>query len=171
MLFLCSSCFIFLFLCFFELLIFNEEVFLAFCFFLFIFCGYQFFNQTSEDFFSTRARSIEESIFSIFVIKHENIKGTFKNFIDTRCMKGLYCLAFCLQFFKTLLVKKIISSQRHSIINPIFLKIQEVSTSGNYQKQEMKKKFTNFCLYPIVFLFCKRPTLFVKQLKKSHILK
>lgn len=62
-----------------EVIVFDEEVLLAFCFISFVYTVYNYLNTTIFDSFSTRASKIEEDILLAFAAKQLVIQSRIKN--------------------------------------------------------------------------------------------
>merc|ERR1711934_521974 len=78
------SLFIFSLLCFFEVLIFNEEVLLALCFFCFIFFSFNSLGDSVLDIFQSRAAKFESDLLLSFNLTKQSIVKLFDNYFVSR---------------------------------------------------------------------------------------
>jgi hypothetical protein len=78
------SLFIFSLFCFFEVLIFNEEVLLALCFFCFIFFSFNSLGDSVLDIFQSRAAKFESDLLLSFNLTKQSIVKLFDNYFVSR---------------------------------------------------------------------------------------
>jgi hypothetical protein len=78
------SLFIFSVMCFFELIVFNEEILLALCFFSFIFFSFNSLGDSVFDTFQSRAAKFEEDLLISFSATKETLGAKFSSFIASR---------------------------------------------------------------------------------------
>merc|ERR1712194_177029 len=78
------SLFIFSLVCFFEVLIFNEEVLLALCFFCFIFFSFNSLGDSVLDIFQSRAAKFESDLLLSFNLTKQSIVKLFDNYFVSR---------------------------------------------------------------------------------------
>jgi hypothetical protein len=77
------SLFLFSVLCFFEVLIFNEEVLLALCFFSFIFFSFNSLGGSVVDIFQSRATKFESDLLLSFNLSMQTVVKAFNNYFAT----------------------------------------------------------------------------------------
>lgn len=78
------SLFIFSILCFFEIIVFNEEILLALCFFSFVFFSFNAMGDSIFDTFQQRAAKFEEDLLVSFNETKKTLTTKFSNFLKVR---------------------------------------------------------------------------------------
>jgi hypothetical protein len=78
------SLFVFSALCFLEIVVFNEEILLALCFFSFIFFAFNSMGDSIYDSFQSRAAKFEEDLLISFSATKESLNSKFTSFISSR---------------------------------------------------------------------------------------
>jgi len=78
------SLFVFSGLCFLEVIVFNEEILLAMCFFCFIFFSFNSLGDSIFETFQSRASKFEEDLLISYSNTKDNINSKFDNYTSFR---------------------------------------------------------------------------------------
>ena len=144
--------FVFSILCFFEIIVFNEEILLTLCFFSFIFFCFNTLSGSVLDAFVSRGSKFEADLLSSF---HQTKNSLFSDFDEAFKLRGFFpkfkiflsSILLYLGGYKKYLTIKIAST----IYNIGFAKINELVLANN----RLAVGFQNNCiiklLYPLIY--------------------
>lgn len=146
------SLFSFAVFCFLEIIIFNEEVLLALCFFSFIFFIFNAMNATIFDIFHSRATKFESDLLISFNAAKNSISDKFLGFLASRyfVFKLKIMLSLVSDFLSTFLVYSTYN-QKATFYSLCCAKLLELAASENKLLAAFRKKTVSLLLYPLIF--------------------
>ena len=155
-------------LCFLEIIVFNEEILLAMCFFSFIFFAFNSLGDSIFESFQSRALKFENDLLLSYNSAKIAVVEQFSVFLLSRgFVVKLKVLTECFStFFSTF--NKHLSFQRVSIVLNICLnKLSELSAFEAKQYLSAQKKCVSLLLYPLIFKTTNNNIAFLTNLPKK----
>ena len=150
----------------FEIIVFNEESLLAFCFISFVFFSYNYLKETVYSFFYDFALKIELDLFSSFNAKHALILAKLKN---TAILLNFHSLLLLLEItvFSFIFVESnAIKHKRNSVISSGFLFLLNDLILKQQKFQSELKMLTIRCVILPVILNLQSWRFVLKSKKK-----
>jgi hypothetical protein len=150
--FFLASLFLFSILCFFEFIVFNEEILLALCFFSFVFFLFNSLGDVIFANFTERAQKFESDLLLSFVNVESLIRAQFLSFLASRNIAGKFeifstLLTHYFKFFEGF-VNKFIS---HNFFSLCLSTISEIIVLEKRLLSQFQKKCVSALLYPLIF--------------------
>jgi hypothetical protein len=146
------SLFIFSVLCFFEVLIFNEEVLLALCFFSFIFFSFNSLGDSVVDIFQSRAAKFESDLLLSFNLTKQSVVKLFDNYFVSRGFSAKF------KIISITVSNYLNSTAKYSslTLNRLFYsislsKLSELVAFESKLITAFQKKSVSLLLYPLIF--------------------
>jgi hypothetical protein len=146
------SILIFAILCFFEFIVFNEEILLALCFFSFIFFAFNSLGDSIFGTFTDRAKKFETDLLLSFVSFESNIQTQYASFLLSRNLVSK------IDVFSSFLTAYLNFSSKYVLSNSSYLSfklcsstILELTTLESRLFTEYQKKSISILLYPFIF--------------------
>lgn len=146
------SLFIFSVLCFIEVLIFNEEVLLALCFFCFIFFSFNSLGDSVVDIFQSRASKFESDLLLSFNLTKQSVVKLFDNYFVSRGFSAKF------KIISITVSNYLNSTAKHSslTLNRLFYsislsKLSELVAFESKLITAFQKKSVSLLLYPLIF--------------------
>ena len=139
-------------LCLLEVIVFNEEILLALCFFSFIFFIFNTLSGSIADMFNDRAAKFESDLLLSFALTKDNLVKQF----ETHKLARNFVLKFkvlSLNFSVFLSVYPKHSAHKLSTVfsATCFNKLAELVAFENKLLSDLKKKAISSLLYPLIF--------------------
>jgi hypothetical protein len=146
------SLIIFSVLCFFELIVFNEEILLALCFFSFIFFSFNTLGDSVFDTFQSRAEKFEAELLISFEAFEENLNTKFNSFTTSQDFVSKHkALSHCVTNCSKILISYY--SYNGFIVNytTSVTKLMELTAFESKLKTDFHEKCVSLLLYPLIF--------------------
>jgi hypothetical protein len=139
-------------LCFFEVLIFNEEVLLALCFFCFIFFSFNSFGDSVVDIFHSRAAKFESDLLLSFNITKASFVTLFVNYFTLRGFGSKFHILSITVSHYLALYTKYSSFKFTRLFHSVCLaKLHELVTFEAKLLLAFQNKGVSLLLYPLIF--------------------
>jgi hypothetical protein len=167
-LFFLASLFVFSILCFLEVIVFNEEILLAMCFFSFIFFAFNSLGDSIYESFQSRALKFENDLLLSYTFSKASVSEQFSALLLSRgFVSKLKVLTQCFSTFFSVFSKHL-SFQRVSIVLNICLnKLSELSAFEAKLYLSSQKKCVSLLLYPLIFKTTSNNIAFLTNLPKN----
>jgi hypothetical protein len=146
------SLFIFSVMCFFELIVFNEEILLALCFFSFIFFSFNSLGDSVFDTFQSRAAKFEEDLLISFSATKETLGAKFSSFIASRGFVAKFkVLSACVTNYLTVFTRFYSYKWFAMFYSASLSKLAELSIFETKLIAAFQEKCVSLLLYPLIF--------------------
>jgi len=146
------SFFFFSILCFFEIVVFNEEILLALCFFSFIFFSFNSMGDSIFDTFQSRAAKFEEDLLISF---SSSKTGLVSKFSDLLLSRGFFTkfkiLQLCVTNYLTVFSRFFMHKWFALFLASSQAKLAELSAFENKLIAIFQEKSVSLLLYPLIF--------------------
>jgi hypothetical protein len=146
------SLFLFSILCFFELIIFNEEILLALCFFSFIFFMFNSMGDTIYETFKSRATKFEEDLLISFGLSKQALTAKFAGYLALRGFASKFTI------LSTSINNYLVTFTRYYSYKSFTLfltssqsKLNELSIFESKLITVFQEKCVSLFLYPLIF--------------------
>jgi hypothetical protein len=154
------SLFLFSVMCFFELVVFNEEILLALCFFSFIFFSFNSMGESIFDTFQSRATKFEEDLLVSFNSSKESLISKFVDYISSRGFVAKFkILSFCVTNYLAVFTRYYSYKWFALFLSASFAKLTELSVFESKLIMSFQEKSVSLLLYPLIFQSSKSPVL------------
>jgi len=158
--FFLASLFVFSILCFFEFIVFNEEILLALCFFSFVFFLFNSLGSAIFANFTERAQKFESDLLLSFVNIESLIRAEFFSFLASRNIANKFeifsvLLSHYFKFFESFVNKHI----SHVFFSLCLSTISEIIVLEKRLLNKFQKKCVSALLYPLIFKTTNQNTL------------
>jgi len=138
--------------CSLEIVVFNEEILLALCFFSFVFFAYNTLANTVTDIFDQRAKKFKSEFLVSFDLKKNLIMTNFNsNCQNQSVVHSIKCLLIASIINTQLTNKLIVKNMITSVKTTNSLKLAEFSLLTNKTLNEYKFNCISKLLYPLIF--------------------
>ena len=138
--------------CSLEIVVFNEEILLALCFFSFVFFAYNTLADTVTNIFNERAKKFESEFLISFDLKKNLIMTNFNsNCQNQSVVHSIKCLLIASVINMQLTNKLIVKNMITSVKTTNSLKLAEFSLLNNKILNEYKFNCISKILYPLIF--------------------
>jgi len=146
------SLFLFSVMCFFELIVFNEEILLALCFFSFIFFSFNSMGDSIFDTFQSRASKFEEDLLISFNSSKESLGSKFLGFISSRGFVSKFkILSICVTNYLTVFTRFYSYKWFALFLSTSLAKLAELSVFESKLVATFQEKSVSLLLYPLIF--------------------
>ena len=146
------SLLLFSILSFFELIVFNEEILLALCFFSFIFFMFNSMGTTIYDTFQSRATKFEEDLLVSFSISKESLSEKFAGYIASRGFSSKFTiLSTGINTYLTTFTSYYSYKSFALFLTASQMKLNELSLFENKLVASFQEKCVSLFLYPLIF--------------------
>jgi len=164
------SLLIFSVLCFFELIVFNEEILLALCFFSFIFFSFNTLGDSVFDTFQSRAAKFEEDLLISFSSSKETLGTKFNGFIASRgFVLKFKVLSVCVTNYLTVLTHFYSYNWFSLYYTSTVAKLSELSLFESKLVIAFQEKCVSLLLYPLIFQTSKNNVALLASAAASKI--
>jgi hypothetical protein len=156
------SLFFFALFCFFEIIVFNEEILLALCFFSFIFFCFNSIGSSVFESFQSRASKFEEELLVSYEISKKSINNKFGLYLASR--NQVFFLK-TLNFHITQYIN-LFSFTRVQFSEFLACSLTKLSELVFFKKMlvlNSQEKIVSLILYPLVFQLSKSNSMFLKS--------
>jgi|TARA_B110000444_G_scaffold260226_1_gene306441 hypothetical protein len=144
--------FIFSISCFFEIIVFNEEVLLTLCFLAFIFFIFNNLSETVSETFISRAAQFENDLFVSFKAKQQRILSTFMSTLTSKdSFAKLQIVENSILFFLTSYAISSKTKLLTSLNETTLSKMSELSLFEKMSIENTQKQCIRTLLYPLIF--------------------
>jgi len=151
-LFFIVSLLIFSVLCFFEFIVFNEEILLALCFFSFIFFCFNNLGTTVFESLQSRATKFESDLLVSFESEKTNIVERFAAHSKARGFSSKFAvLSSVVTVFLNTLSSYTVFKLESSFYTATLAKLAEVSALESKLVSTFQKKCVSLLFYPLIF--------------------
>jgi hypothetical protein len=151
------STLLFSFLCLIEVVVFDEEILLAACFFCFVFFMFNSVGNSVFNTLSSRATKFEVDLLVSFGLKKNGIEAHFQNFLLSRSFSSKFSVLFTLI---TQFLTKISGFSAHKFGATLYYQSVNQLTSllvfENKLIAHLQKKSTSLLFYPLIFQTAKK---------------
>jgi len=139
-------------LCFFEVLIFNEEVLLALCFFCFIFFSFNSLGDSVVDIFQSRALKFESDLLLSFNLTKQSVVKLFDNYFISRGFSSKFkILSITVSNYLGLSAKYSSFKFTRLFYSISLAKLSELVAFEAKLVSAFQKKGISLLLYPLIF--------------------
>jgi hypothetical protein len=157
-------------LCFLEVVVFDEEILLAMCFFCFVFF---MFNSTGDSIFenlTARAVKFESDLLQSFGFEKINIQKNFSNFVLSLNFTTKFAILFSmLSSFFSSFSKNAIFKLELTLFSHAISQLTTMTLFENKLVSFLQKKSVSLLLYPLIFKTSKKNVKFLTTfLNKSE---
>ena len=138
--------------CFFEFIVFNEEVLLTLCFLAFIFFIFNNLSASISETFASRATQFENDLFVSFKVKQQRILSTFIGTLTSRdSFLKLQLVEDSILFFLTTYTNSCKTKSLVALNETTLFKMSELSTFDKMSMENTQKHCVRALLYPLIF--------------------
>ena len=166
------SVFLFSVLCFFEIVVFNEEILLALCFFSFIFFSFNSMGDSIFDTFQSRAAKFEEDLLISFSSTKISLVSKFTDFLLSRGFPTKFkVLQLCVANYLTVFSRFFMHKWFALFLTSSQAKLAELSAFENKLIAIFQEKSVSLLFYPLIFQSVKSSVALLtsSQAKKTYI--
>ena len=151
-LFFLGSIFFFSILCFLEVVVFNEEILLALCFFSFVFFAFNSLGASIFESFNSRSAKFESDLLESYSFTKDLLVSTFKGALISRDFVTKLQLLSELVSVYLVKFRSYSKFQLNTTLSTLCLaKLGEFYTFENKLLESYKSKITSLLLYPLIF--------------------
>jgi len=146
------SLFIFSIMCFFELVVFNEEILLALCFFSFIFFSFNSMGDSIFESFQSRASKFEEDLLISFSNSKEALTAKFSGFLASRGFVSKFkILSICVTNYLSTFTSFYSYKWFSLFASTSLAKLAELTLFEGKLITAFQEKSVSLLLYPLIF--------------------
>jgi len=147
-----ASLLFFSILCLLEVIVFNEEILLALCFFCFIFFIFNTLSGSIANMFNERAAKFESDLLLSFALTKENLVKQFETHKLARNFVSKFkVLSLNFSIFLSVFPKHSAHKLSSTFSVTCFNKLAELVAFENKLLNDLKKKAISSLLYPLIF--------------------
>ena len=163
------SLLLFSILCLLEIIVFNEEILLALCFFCFIFFIFNTLSGSIADMFNDRAAKFESDLLLSFALAKDNLVKQFETYTLARNFVSQFkVLSLNLSVFLSVFPKHSSYKLAATFSITCFNKLAELVAFENKLFNDLKKKAISSLLYPLIFQTTKNNIGFLTKLTSTY---
>jgi hypothetical protein len=150
--FFIASLLFFSIFCFFEIVVFNEEILLALCFFSFLFFCFNAIGNSIFESFQSRASKFEEELLSSFNLSMQALVSKFSYYLKSRTyVSKLNVFSVCINHFLDISVSYVSFNAFSSLYTFSIAKLSELATIKNKTVLLFQQNSFLTILYPLIF--------------------
>jgi hypothetical protein len=155
-------------LCFLEVIIFNEEILLALCFFSFFFFCFNSLGSSVFDIFYSRATKFEADLLVSYSLSKQSITKLFDNYLASRGFSSKFkILAILSSNYLSSFLNYSIFKLTSSFYTLCSLKLSELAAFESKLLSVLQKKGVSLLLYPLIFQTAKNNLNLLTGLKSK----
>jgi len=143
--------------CFFEIVVFDEEILLALCFFSFVFFMFNSIGASVFENLTSRAVKFESDLLQSFSSEKTNIQQNFNNFMLSLNFTAKFSVLFSLlSFFLSFFSKNLNFKLESSLFSHSVSQLTVMSLTEKKLVSFLQKKSVSILLYPLIFKTSKK---------------